>query len=95
MAEDFSSSRRRRGRFFIMAEVLTIAKEGSPKTRIMYKANMSFAQINEYLSLLVDLNLLQAVENHKRTTYKTTDKGLQFLQSYSEIIELLSRGKEK
>ena len=92
--DPLGGSRRRRDRLFIMTEILTIAKEGSLKTHIMYKANMSFAQISEYLSLLLDLNLLQADENLKRTIFKTTEKGLRYLQSYSEIIELLNRGKE-
>jgi len=77
-----------------MAEILEIAREGVLKTRIMYRANLSFAQLNEYLSLLLDLNLLEAVKISEKTMYKTTDKGLRYLQSYREIRELLKKGKE-
>jgi len=76
-----------------MAEILEIAREGVLKTRIMYGANLSFAQLNVYLSLLLDLNLLEAAKIPKRTIYKTTDKGLQYLQSYREIGKLLKKGK--
>jgi len=76
-----------------MAEILEVAKEGVLKTQIMYRANLSFAQLNEYLSLLLDLELLEAVKKPQKNTYKTTDKGLRFLQSYIDIRELLTKNK--
>ena len=94
MVEDpLGGSRRRRDRLFIMAEILEVAKEGVLKTQIMYRANLSFAQLNEYLSLLLDLELLEAVKKPQKNTYKTTDKGLRFLQSYIDIRELLTKNK--
>ena len=92
LVENSFNSRRRRDRLSIMAEFLDVARERVHKTRIMYQANLSFAQLNEYLTLLIDLNLLEAVKTPKRTFYKTTEKGLRFLQSHREIMELL--GKE-
>jgi len=83
----------RRDRLFIMAEILVVAREGALKTRIMYGANLSFAQVNEYLRLLLDLDLLKVVETSKKTIYETTDKGLRYLQSYREIKKLLNKGK--
>ncbi len=95
MVDDpLGGSRKRRDRLFIMAEMLEIAREGSLKTQIMYRANLSFAQLNEYLSLLLDLHLLETVKTTEKTLYKTTDKGLRYLQSYREIRELLKKGKE-
>jgi len=94
LVEDpLGGSRRRRDRLFIMAEILEVAKEGVLKTQIMYRANLSFAQLNEYLSLLLDLELLEAVKKPQKNTYKTTDKGLRFLQSYIDIRELLTKNK--
>ncbi len=81
---------RRRDRLSIIAEILDRAKEGVLKTRIMYTANLSFAQINEYLALILDLHLLEVVENPEKIVYKTTDKGLQYLQGYEQIRELLT-----
>ena len=94
MVENSFDSRRRRDRLSIMAKLLGVAREGALKTRIMYQASLSFAQLNEYLTLVIDLNLLEAVKTSGRTIYKTTEKGLRFLQSYREIIELLTEGKE-
>ena len=85
----FDGSRKRRDRSCIMAEILEVAREGALKTQVMYQANLSFAQLNEYLVLLSDLNLLEAVNTSKRTVYKTTGKGLRYLQSYKEIRKML------
>jgi predicted transcriptional regulator len=94
LVEDSFSSRRRRDRSLIIAEILVVAKELALKTQIMYKTNLSFAQLNEYLSLLLNLNLLKAVKISEKTIYETTDKGLRYLQSYRKIRELLTKGKE-
>ena len=96
MVDDpLGGSRRRRDRLFIMAEILEVAREGVLKTQIMYRANLSFAQLKEYLSLLSDLNLLEAVKTPEKKIYKTTHKGLRYLQSYREIRELLKEEKGK
>jgi predicted transcriptional regulator len=67
--------------------VLQAAEGGATKTRIMYKAFLSFAQLREYLSLLIENNLLEYLEGSK--TYKTTEKGFNFLKMHNEIGELL------
>lgn len=85
--------RRRRDKLFIIAEILEIAKEGTLKTQIMYKANLSFAQLKEYLSLLTELNLLEKNLIDEKTYYKTTEKGLKFLESYKEILDLIKNTK--
>ena len=56
---------------------------------------MSFAQLNEYLSLLLELNLLETVKAADKNIYKTTEKGLRYLESYREIRELLKKEKGK
>lgn len=56
----------------------------------MYKANLSFAQLNEYLSFLLKTNLLQVNADKGRRTYQTTVKGFKYLESYKEISTLLS-----
>jgi len=90
----FEDPRKRRDRLYIMAEVLEVTIEGVLKTQVMYKANLSFAQLNEYLKLLLDLKLLETYNSNGKTFYKTTPKGLRYLQSYREIRELLKKEKE-
>jgi len=77
----------------VIADVLGTAREGSLKTHIIYRANLSVAQLNNHLSFLLDANFLDTVGNPKRPIYKTTKKGLRYLQSYKEITELMI-GKE-
>jgi len=86
-------SRNRRSSYSIIADVLEVAKKGALKTQIMYRTNLSFSQLNKYLSLLLDRNLLEAAETSEKTTYKTTDKGLLYLRRYRRIRELLKKGK--
>jgi predicted transcriptional regulator len=74
-----------------MAEILEVAIDGALKTQLMYRANLSFAQLNEYIKILVDLGLLSIDNNSQRTVYRTTQKGMRYLQSYREIKDLLKK----
>ena len=76
-----------RSRTEIVSMVLEAANGGATKTRIMYKAFLSFAQLREYLSLLLENNLLEYIEGTK--TYKTTEKGFKLLKMHNEIGQLL------
>ena len=76
-----------RSRTEIVSMVLEAANGGATKTRIMYKAFLSFAQLREYLSLLIENNLLEYLEGSK--TYKTTEKGFNLLGMHNQIGELL------
>ena len=85
---------RRRDRLYIMAEILQVTLEGALKTQVMYKANLSFAQLNQYLSLLLDLNLLELKKSSEKAVYKTTTKGMHFLESCKQIQDLLKKTNE-
>jgi predicted transcriptional regulator len=67
----------------IAADILEIAQGGAIKTRIMYRAFLSFPQLKEYLELLTDQGLLEHVKEEK--VYSTTEKGRRFLKMYKEI----------
>ncbi len=91
----WTNGRKRRDRLHIMAEVLGVTIDGALKTQIMYKANLSFAQLNEYLSLLLRLGLLKRNKEEQKTLYKTTPKGIEYLKSYEEIRAILGKKEEK
>jgi len=82
---------KRRDRLYIIAEVLAIAKDGTLKTQIMYRANLSFAQLNEYLSFLLKIGLLEKMTKDEKMVYKTTQKGIKYLENYEEISNLLCK----
>jgi len=82
-------SAKRRDKLFIIAEILDIAKEGSLKTQIMYRANLSFTQLNDYLNFMLKISLLCKILKNDRETYRATEKGVDFLQRYRGITDLL------
>jgi predicted transcriptional regulator len=82
-------SAKRRDKLYIIAEILEIARDGVLKTQIMYRANLSFTQLNEYLMFMLKNELLGKITSNGKEMYKSTQKGLNFLQHYHEITELL------
>jgi predicted transcriptional regulator len=82
-------SPKRRDRLYIIAEILEIAREGTLKTQVMYRANLSFTQLNDYLRFMLKISLLNKVSENGKEIYRATMKGMDFLQRYREIVELL------
>ena len=77
-----------RSRTEITESILDAANgEGETKTKIMYFAYLSYNQLNEYLSLLIENNLLEYLDGTK--TFRTTEKGLHFLKMNNKIKKLL------
>ena len=79
----------RRDRIRIMAEILEAAKESQVKTRIMYRANLSFNQVKEYLAFLTEMGLLRVKVKNGQKVYETTVKGRVFLENYWDMIGFL------
>ncbi len=77
-----------RSRTDIAAQVLKAAGDGgATKTRIMYKAFLSYAQLKEYLAVLDANGLLDFDKNTQ--TYRTTERGHRFLQSFERLDEMM------
>jgi predicted transcriptional regulator len=85
---------KRRDKLSIIAEILEIAKDGTLKTQIMYRANLSFAQLNDYLKFMLKVGLLNKLRANGKNVYVATEKGIDFLQRHAELTELLKE-KEK
>jgi predicted transcriptional regulator len=83
------NSAKRRDKLGIISEILEIAKEGTLKTQIMYKANLSYAQLNDYLKFMLKNGLLQKFVSSRKDVYAVTEKGIDFLQRHGELTELL------
>ncbi|HEV8404276.1 MAG TPA: winged helix-turn-helix domain-containing protein [Nitrososphaera sp.] len=81
-----------RSRTEIASHILEAANGGATKTKIMYKAFLSFSQLKEYLGILV-LNDLLA--NDLPAIYKTTSKGLRFLGATRKLDEMLNVRKSE
>jgi len=78
-----------RSRTDIVGLILEAANDGgATKTRIMYKAFLSYAQLKEYLTVLLENGLIDYEEG--RQFYRTTEKGIRFLQMYNQFDEMMS-----
>ena len=73
----------------MLAAMLEVAKGKVTKTKIMYSTFLSYGQLNEYLSILIENNLLEYLDGTNK--FKTTEKGLFFLKIPNEIGELLQQ----
>ncbi len=85
-----------RSRWDIMATVLETAKNPESKTHVMYRANLSFRQLERYLELLLEKGFLKASEGtHSRASrlFVTTDRGHSFLAAYHRLEEIVSGKK--
>jgi|GraSoiStandDraft_57_1057295.scaffolds.fasta_scaffold1827864_1 predicted transcriptional regulator len=65
---------------------------GVTQTTIMYKAFLTYSQLKAYLLLLTEKGLIE-FRNLERV-YCTTNKGMQFLQMYNQIIEVINATKQ-
>ncbi len=59
---------------------------GATKTKLMYKAYLSFNQLREYMTLLVENGLIEYEEGMR--TYRTTEKGMRLLQIQNTMDEI-------
>jgi predicted transcriptional regulator len=77
-----------RSRTDIVALILEAANGGATKTKIMYKAFLSYAQLKEYLTVLLQNDLLEYEDETQ--LFRTTEKGLRLLQMYNQFDEMMS-----
>lgn len=76
-----------RSRPDIMAIILEAANGGITKTRLLTKANLTSGQLRQYMSVLIEKNLVTelADEDKRHTAYRTTEKGMRYLAIYSAL----------
>jgi len=80
---------KRRDKLCIIAEILRIVKEGVLKTQIMYRGNLSFEQLTDYLNFMLKKELLEIKQINGKDIYFATEKGIKILNNYREITELV------
>jgi predicted transcriptional regulator len=85
-----------RGKIQIMGDVLALGTSGIKKTHVMYRANLSYEQVQLYLGELIAKRLIaQDVSSPDGVVYRTTEKGREFLQHYTRLTEFLEEEKEE
>lgn len=82
MIEHETNNENNRGKIEIMADVVYLSTSGIKKTHIMYKANLSYDQINRYLRELLKLTFIEIAMDEGTIIYRATEKGRLFLHYY-------------
>ena len=82
-----------RSRTEIVAMILSATNGGATKTKIMYNAFLSYNQLREHLSVLIENDLIEYLGGNK--IFRTTEKGLNLLKIHNEMTELLHTPVEK
>ena len=90
-----------RSRNEIIAAILEVINRGrgpSTRTKIMYGAFLSYNQLNEYLSFLIEIDLIVPLKSKTNSSssssssplFKITEKGTHFLNVYNQINEMIT-----
>ncbi len=75
--------------------MLESAKGGILKTQIMYRANLSYTQLNVYLTFLLHYGLIVHSTVEGKEGYLVTAKGLDFLQRHRELERMIGQNTGK
>jgi predicted transcriptional regulator len=86
---------RYRSRTEIISQILEAANSHVriTKTRLMYKVFLSHDQLKGYVKVLTESDLLRY--DCVTRTFKTTEKGLRFLNLYNKIDQLMKEEEEE
>lgn len=92
-----STKFKNRNRMEIVANLLSIAKSGALKTHLMYRANLSYLMVTEYLDFLCRSNLIRETVEEEGTTklYQTTEKGLRYLEVYETLQGIIGLDNQR
>ena len=79
----------KRDKIDIIRDILEVAKveDGTTKTKIMYKANLSHDQMKDYVRILTENNLLHYDLHTQRL--KTSEKGLRVIEACERIENVI------
>ncbi|MFN3384726.1 MAG: winged helix-turn-helix domain-containing protein [Archaeoglobaceae archaeon] len=77
----------RRSKYEIVSEILKVSNipEGANVTKIVYSANLNFRNAQQIISELLENGLLEAVDGSGKTRYRTTRKGIEFINRYDAL----------
>jgi predicted transcriptional regulator len=82
---------RHRSKVDIVYDILVSAMgAGAKKTHILYKANISSTQVENYFSALLAHNLMEkGLDIDGNNIYRTTERGMKFINCCEEIRSLI------
>lgn len=81
---------RNRSRLDVIAAILRVLNDkDASKTRIMYGAYVSYAQIRGYIPSMLASGLL-TITNGQHLVYRIKERGIRFLQLYERLNEMIA-----
>jgi predicted transcriptional regulator len=86
-----SIAMKHRSRLEIISLILDIAtrNDGVTQKKILYRAYLSYEHLKKYLTLLQENELINFYEQEGKV-YRTTEKGLHFLDLYARLNEVVA-----
>jgi predicted transcriptional regulator len=86
-----SIAMKHRSRLEIISLILDIAtrNDGVTQKKILYRAYLSYEHLKKYLTLLQENELINYYEQEGKI-YRTTEKGLHFLDLYARLNEVVA-----
>jgi len=76
----------RRDKLTIIDYFLEAVSNGFQKSRLMYKANLSYYQFKKYADIVTKKKL---VEERKKGIFEVTEKGKEYMRRYHSLAELI------
>jgi len=77
----------KRSRFEIIMEILKICNVGARKTEIVYRGNLNFKMLKNYLAELEKCGFIM----ERNGLFYTTDSGRLLLKKLGEALKLITR----
>jgi predicted transcriptional regulator len=80
-------------RLDIVSQILEVANsggssgDGATKNKLMYEVSLSHAELNEYVTILTERDLLHY--DRQTHTLRITEKGLRFLKTYNQMYDMI------
>ena len=79
---------KKRNKLQIIRDILSVIKDRNRKikpTHILYKSNLSYVMMEQYLNELISTGMIKEIRNSRSKTYEITDKGLNYLSQYALV----------
>jgi len=81
----------RRNRIDILYQILLLCQEPQQKTWVMFKCNLSYELLQNYIGFLISNDFLRVLKTEdNKEYYQTTEKGKNLLREYKKIKSYFS-----
>lgn len=81
---------KKRTRLEVIKDILEVIKSRNGRikpTHILYKSNLSYVMMEDYLSELKEKGFITEIKKDGGKTYQITEKGQEYLKKYSLVSE--------